>query len=73
MDFKEKELIVICVIIGFFIYFRKLDYYEVLPRYNIIAAVLTSLWAYISLKQPWFIIVGLVCLNLLDRFDILKN
>ena len=70
---RENQIILVCIIIGFFIYFRKLDYYEVIPRENLLAAVLISIWSYISLKQPWFIIAGLVFLNLLDRSDLMIN
>ena len=64
---KDSQIILICIIIGFFIYNRTLDYYKVIPRKNILVAILIGLWSYISLKQPWFIIIGLVTLNLLDR------
>tara|TARA_E500000178_G_scaffold195993_1_gene193994 strand:+ start:441 stop:659 length:219 start_codon:yes stop_codon:yes gene_type:complete len=70
---RENQIILVCIIIGFFIYFRKLDYYEVIPRENLLAAVLISIWSYISLKQPWFIIAGLIFLNLLDRSDLMIN
>jgi hypothetical protein len=66
-------LIVVCIIIGFFIYYRKLDYYKVLPRYSISASFFVALWSYISIKQPWFIILGLIILNILDRFDMLEK
>lgn len=73
MKSDEIQLIIVCIIIGFFIYYRKLDYYKVLPRYSISASFFVALWAYISIKQPWFIILGLIVLNILDRFDMLEK
>ena len=73
MKSSEIQLIVVCIIIGFFIYYRKLDYYKVLPRYSISASFFVALWSYISIKQPWFIILGLIILNILDRFDMLEK
>tara|TARA_B100000989_G_C19506768_1_gene456859 strand:- start:39 stop:269 length:231 start_codon:yes stop_codon:yes gene_type:complete len=73
MKSSEIQLIVVCIIIGFFIYYRKLDYYKVLPRYSISASFFVALWSYISIKQPWFIILGLIVLNILDRFDMLEK
>ena len=67
---KHNQLIIICIIIGIFIYNRKLDYYKVIPRNDIFTSVMIALWSYISLRQPWFVIVGLIVLNMLDRFVI---
>ncbi len=73
MKSDEIQLIIVCIIIGIFIYYRKLDYYKVLPRYSISASFFVALWAYISIKQPWFIILGLIVLNILHRFDMLEK
>ena len=63
-----NELVIICIIVSIFIYNRTLDYYKVLPRNNIFAAIGVGFWTYISFKyNPWFIIVGLIFLNYLDR------
>ena len=65
----ELHLIIVSIITGIFIYNRKLDYYKVIPRENIKASVLIMIWTYISFRySPWFVIVGLVTLNLLDRY-----
>ena len=53
---KDNQIILICIIIGYFIYNRKLDYYKVIPRKNILASIMIALWSYIALKQHWFII-----------------
>ena len=73
MKSSEIQLILVCVIIGFFIYYRKLDYYKVLPRRSIVVSVMVALWGYISIKQPWVIIIGLVALNLVDNFRPLES
>ena len=66
MNFKEIELLIISIITGIFIYFRKLDYYKTLPRENIYISLIIIIWTYLVIRvNPWFIIVGLVVLNLL--------
>lgn len=65
-----NNIIIVSILTGIFIYNRKLDYYKVIPRENIIAAIIISLWTYISFKYSvWFVIVGLVILNILDIFN----
>lgn len=65
-----NNIIIVSILTGIFIYNRKLDYYKVIPRENIIAAIIISLWTYISLKYSvWFVIVGLLVLNILDKFN----
>ena len=62
------QIIVVSMITCFFIYNRKLDYYKVIPRKNIAVAVFIGLWTYISFRYSvWFVIVGLVVLNILDQ------
>ena len=66
MNFKEIELLIISIITGIFIYFRKLDYYKTLPRENIYISLIIIIWTYLVIRvSPWFILVGLVMLNLL--------
>lgn len=66
MSFKEIELLIISIITGIFIYFRKLDYYKTLPRENIYISLIIIIWTYLVIRvSPWFILVGLVVLNLL--------
>ncbi len=62
------QIIVVSMITCFFIYNRKLDYYKVIPRKNIAVALCIGLWTYISFRYSvWFVIVGLVVLNILDQ------
>ena len=64
----QKHIIAVSIIICIFIYNRKLDYYKVIPRKNIAVAVFIGLWTYISFRYSvWFVIVGLVVLNILDQ------
>jgi hypothetical protein len=66
LSFKEIELLIISIITGIFIYFRKLDYYKTLPRENIYISLIIIIWTYLVIRvSPWFILVGLVVLNLL--------
>ena len=65
-----NNLIIVSILTGIFIYNRKIDYYKVIPRENILVAIIISLWTYISFKYSvWFVIVGLVILNILDKFN----
>ncbi len=61
---KTYKNITISVITGIFIYFRRLDYYRTLPRYNIRVSILIMIWTYLAILEPWSIIIGLVLLNL---------
>jgi hypothetical protein len=50
------ELLLISVVVGVFIYYRRLDYYATIPR------------AYLSLQVSfWFVIAGLVALNVFGQ------
>ena len=51
-----------------FIYNRTVDYYKVLPRHNILVALIVGLWTFVSFKySPWFAIIGLIIINVLDK------
>tara|TARA_B100001248_G_scaffold85990_1_gene62721 strand:- start:3442 stop:3723 length:282 start_codon:yes stop_codon:yes gene_type:complete len=65
IDFlSQHKKITISVITGIFIYFRKLDYYKTMPRYNLKVSALIVIWTYLSIIEPWSIIIGLIILNL---------
>ena len=70
MNLKSSHIniILVSIITCFFIYNRTLDYYKVIPRKNIPVALLVGIWTYISFRYSvWFIIIGLILLNILDR------
>lgn len=58
-----NKALVIALITGLFIYYRTLDYYKTLPRKNLVVALLIVVWTYSAIKEPWFIIIGLIALN----------
>lgn len=59
-----KEIL-IPLITGIFIYFRKVDYYKSIPRNSIVASAVVALWTWLVITQDaWFIIIGLIILNL---------
>ena len=65
----DKNILAVSIICGIFIYYRTIDYYKVLPRENIFVSLMIILWTYVSLKYNiWFIIVGLIILNILNKF-----
>ena len=62
---KMLQLVLISFITGIFIYYRKLDYYKSIPRLNLLASLLIMLWTFLAIAiSPWFIILGLVILNI---------
>lgn len=44
-----------------------MDYYKTMPRRDLRTAFLISLWAYTSMTNHWFIIIGLIVLNVLGH------
>ena len=61
--------IIVAVLTGIFIYNRKIDYYKIMPRKNIIAAILVAVWTYITFRYSmWFVILGLIILKLFDGY-----
>ncbi len=64
---KIRKDLLIPIITGFFIYFRKLDYYKTMPRKNIIVSLAIGAWTYLAMKDPWYIIYGLILLNLFGK------
>jgi|TARA_Y100000813_G_C24076425_1_gene311254 hypothetical protein len=70
-NFKTLEILVVCLITSIFIYFRKLDYYETLPRLSIGVSIVIFIWTLLVLRvSPWFLPTGLVLLNL---FGVMHN
>ena len=67
MNYKmlnENKDIIVSIITGVFIYYRKLDYYKTMPRESVLTSILIMMWTYYSIKNPWIIIFGLIILNL---------
>ena len=64
-NFKTLEILVVCFITSIFIFYRKLDYYETLPRLSLMVALIIFIWIFLVLKvSPWFLPTGLILLNL---------
>ena len=62
----NKKYLIVAVLVSLFIYFRKIDYYKLIPRKNLLTALLIGVWTYLSLKEPIIIIIGLLILLLLQ-------
>jgi len=60
----DWKLLILSLIAGVFIYYRELDYYLTIPRESFLASALIVVWSYATLKEPYFLVVGLVLLNL---------
>jgi len=73
VSFWNNRIIWISIIAGIFIYFRTLDYYKSIPRHSIIASVIIILWSYATLKEPLFLLVGLILLNIFGEKHSLKG
>jgi len=58
------RIIWVSVIAGIFIYYRTLDYYKSIPRHNLLATIAVIIWSYATLKEPLFLLLGLIALNL---------
>jgi hypothetical protein len=73
----DQRILVVSIIAGIFIYFRTLDYYRTIPRHSVIVSLIIVLWSYVTLKEPLFLVVGLVLLNLFgekhSQEDIVKT
>lgn len=67
MNSEMRKDFLIPIITGFFIYFRKLDYYKTMPRKNIIVSLAIGVWTYLAMKDHWYIIYGLILLNLFGK------
>jgi len=63
-EIKLLKITILSIIAGIFIYYRKLDYYVSIPRENIWASLAVILWTFVTLYEPYFLVVGLVLLNL---------
>ena len=64
----SHELVLISVVVGVFIYHRRLDYYATIPRESVFAAVMITVWTYLCLQVSfWFVIAGLVGLNVFGQ------
>jgi hypothetical protein len=63
-EIKLLKITILSIIAGIFIYYRKLDYYASIPRENIWASLAVILWTFVTLYEPYFLVVGLVLLNL---------
>ena len=61
----DQQALLISVICGIFIYFRKLDYYTTMPRHNLLVSFAIAFWTYVVIViNPWFIVVGLIVINI---------
>ena len=61
---NNNKNIIISVVTGIFIYNRKLDYYKTMPRLDPKISILIMIWTYLSIIEPWFILVGLIIINI---------
>lgn len=58
------KAIVCSFIASVFIYFRKLDYYKTIPRFDIKACLAVFVWSVFVFADPLFLPLGLIILNI---------
>jgi hypothetical protein len=58
------RIVWISIIVGIFIYYRTLDYYKSIPRHSLLTSIIVIAWSYATLKEPLFLLVGLILLNI---------
>ena len=64
LNYRIIEVLIVCLITGFFIYYRKLDYYKTMPRKSLYVSLLVFIWSFLVLVvSPWFLPIGLLLLN----------
>ncbi len=68
LNSSYMNILIVSIITSIFIYNRKLDYYKVIPRKNVLVALCIGLWTYIAFRYSvWFVIIGLIVLNIIDQ------
>ena len=64
LNYRIIEVLIVCLITGFFIYYRKLDYYKTMPRKSLYVSLMVFIWSFLVLViSPWFLPIGLLLLN----------
>ena len=64
LNYRIIEVLIVCLITGIFIYYRKLDYYKTMPRKSLYVSLLVFIWSFLVLViSPWFLPIGLLLLN----------
>jgi hypothetical protein len=58
-DYWNFKIFLMSLVAAVWIYIRELDYYSALPTNDIITALFIFVWAYITLTEPYFLLVGL--------------
>lgn len=67
LSYKQKVIIaVICS--GFWIYFRTMEYYDLIPRKHIFPVIFVMCWTYLNYYEPLCLPLGLLILILYTKF-----
>ena len=61
--YRVVKLLALSIITALFIYYRKLDYYSTIPRHSIMTSIAVAIWTFVTLQEPYFLVIGLVLLN----------
>ena len=64
----ENKIIISCLVGAYWIYFRKLENYKLLPRQNLLSVVLVVLWIYFNYKEPLLLPIGLILMYFYSKY-----
>lgn len=56
-----------CAVAATWIYNRKIDYYHLLPRKNLVIAGIIAVWMYLNYVEPMSLPIGLAILTYMSR------
>ena len=69
----NNKVIFSCIIGAIWIYNRKLQHYNLLPRRSLLGTLLVIIWIYINYYEPFALPIGLLILYLygqyIDKYD----
>jgi len=58
-NYWNLKIFLMSLVAAVWIYIRQLDYYTSLPTNDITTALFIFIWAYLTLTEPYFLLVGL--------------
>ena len=56
-----------CIVASVWIYHQRLDYYQLLPRKNLVMAVIIAVWTYLNYVEPLSLPIGLAIITYMSR------
>lgn len=60
---NQTKILIALVSGAFWIYYRKVQYYNAIPRKQILPTLLVVIWIYLNYQDPLFLPIGLLFLH----------